>query len=154
MGSKFAFYNLQHNKRKRRGRKITNYRKIRKNVKAISPVISVLMMIAVAVAASLVTYAWVMGYIGGTTNKVGKAIMIQSVSADGQINVQNVGDSTVNLAEVYVNGAQQYSFGDTSLGVGETASQDIGMTFSSNTPYTIKVTTDDGTFSEMTKTFP
>ena len=131
-----------------------NYGKIRKNVKAISPVISVLMMIAVAVAASLVTYAWVMGYIGGTTNKVGKAIMIQSVSADGQINVQNVGDSTVNLAEVYINGAWQWNFGDYTLPIGETATQDVGFVFSSNTPYTIKVTTDDGTFSEMTKIFP
>jgi flagellin-like protein len=59
---------------------VINYRKIRKNVKAVSPVISVLLMIVVAVAASLVTYAWVMGYLGFTTNKVGKAIMIQSVA--------------------------------------------------------------------------
>ena len=56
-----------------------NFRKFRKNVKAISPVLSVLMMIAVAVAASLVTYAWVMGYLGFTTAKVGKAIQIQSI---------------------------------------------------------------------------
>ncbi|MGD6934008.1 MAG: archaellin/type IV pilin N-terminal domain-containing protein [Candidatus Bathyarchaeia archaeon] len=34
-----------------------NFKKIRKNVKAISPVISVLLMIAVAVVASLVAYA-------------------------------------------------------------------------------------------------
>jgi flagellin-like protein len=40
------------------------FRKIRKNVKAISPIISVLLMIAIAVVASLVVYAWVMGYIG------------------------------------------------------------------------------------------
>jgi flagellin-like protein len=70
-----------------------NYRKIRKNVKAVSPVISVLLMIVVAVAASLVTYAWVMGYMGFTTNKVGKAIMIQAVAQDGTVSVQNVGDS-------------------------------------------------------------
>ena len=59
------------------------FRKFRKNVKAISPVLSVLMMIAVAVAASLVTYAWVMGYLSFTTDKVGKAIQIQSIGGDG-----------------------------------------------------------------------
>ena len=51
----------------------------RRNVKAVSTVLATLLMIAVAVAASLVAYAWVMGYIGGTTGKVGKAIQIQSV---------------------------------------------------------------------------
>ena len=35
-------------------------------------------MIAIAVVASLVVYAWVMGYIGGTTTKAGYAINIQS----------------------------------------------------------------------------
>src|SRR4030067_2183418 len=85
-----------------------NYRKLRKNVKAISPVLSVLMMIAVAVAASLVTYAWVMGYLGFATNKVGKAIQIQSIARDGSglmtVYVQNVGDSDVSLSSVFVNG--------------------------------------------------
>ena len=36
-------------------------------------------MIAIAVVASLVVYAWVMGYIGGTTNKAGMAISIPSL---------------------------------------------------------------------------
>ena len=45
-----------------------NYRKIRKNVKAISPVISVLMMIAIAVVGSLVLYGWFMGYISFEMN--------------------------------------------------------------------------------------
>ncbi len=72
-------------------------RRLRKNIKAISPIISVLLMIAVAVVAALVTYAWVMGYIGFTTNKTGKAIQIQSVALSGTnvvVYVQNVGDST------------------------------------------------------------
>ncbi len=60
-----------------------NFRKIkrnfRRNTKAISPVIATLLMIAIAVVASLVTYAWVMGYMGFTTDKTGKAIQIQSV---------------------------------------------------------------------------
>ena len=84
--------------------------KLRRSLRAISPVISVLMMIAIAVAASLVAYAWVMGYIGGTTNKIGKAVMIQAVAPDGDGNllvyVQNVGVGAVDLDSagcVYVN---------------------------------------------------
>ena len=133
-----------------------NYRKIRRNVKAISPVISVLLMIAVAVAASLVTYAWVMGYLGFTTNKVGKAIQIQSVALDGSVYVQNVGDASVELEAVYVNGLEPAgaTVPTTLLVKGETAFIDTDTAFASNTPYTIKVTTTDGTFSEITKTFP
>jgi flagellin-like protein len=133
-----------------------NLRKFRKNVKAISPVISVLLMIAVAVAASLVTYAWVMGYLGFTTNKVGKAIQIQSVAKTGEVYVQNVGDASVNLEAVYVNGLEPSgaTVPATLLGVGETTLVDTDTAFVSNTPYTIKVTTTDGTFSEITKTFP
>jgi len=136
------------------GKEKMNFRKLRRNVKAISPVISVLLMIAVAVAASLVTYAWVMGYLGFTTNKVGKAIQIQAVSQGGMVSVQNVGDSAVTFADVYVDGVLKVSFGTTLMQPGDTASIDTTVDFASNTPYTIKVTTTDGTFSEITKTFP
>ena len=57
-----------------------NFRKIRKNIKAISPIISVLLMIAIAVVASLVVYAWVMGYIGYQTSKTGDSVVIQSIT--------------------------------------------------------------------------
>ena len=88
-------------------RKIT---KLKRSVKAISPVISVLLMIAIAVVASLVAYAWVMGFIGGKTTKAGNAIQIQeeSFSQAGNLTlyVQNTGQGTVHLKQdgsVYVN---------------------------------------------------
>jgi len=84
-------------------------RHIRRNVKAISPVLAVLMMIAVVIAGSLVVYAWVMGYIGLSTERSGQAIMIQSVANDGAdllVYVQNVGEGIVQIDELsslYVN---------------------------------------------------
>ena len=79
-------------------------RNFRRDIKAISPVLAVLMMIAVAVAGSLVTYAWVMGYIGFTQSKAGRAIMVQSmansaveVPCDLVVYVQNVGEGTVTF---------------------------------------------------------
>jgi FlaG/FlaF family flagellin (archaellin) len=87
-------------------------RHIRRNVKAISPVLAVLMMIAVAIAGSLVVYAWVMGYIGLSTERSGQAIMIQSIANDATdtdlvVFVQNIGEGSVQLEGsscLYVNG--------------------------------------------------
>lgn len=87
-------------------------RHIRRNVKAISPVLAVLMMIAVAIAGSLITYAWVMGYIGLSTERSGQAIIIQSIANDATdtdlvVFVQNIGEGVVQLEEsscLYVNG--------------------------------------------------
>jgi flagellin-like protein len=130
-----------------------NYKKLRKNVKAVSPVISVLLMIAVAVAASLVTYAWVMGYMGFTTNKVGKAIQIQSIDTAGKVYVQNVGDSAVTLADVYFNGTWMASGSGDILQVGGTEIMPTSHTLFSGDIVTVKVTATDGTFSEITKVF-
>ena len=57
---------------------VRNTTKFKRSIKAISPVIATLLMIAIAVVASLVVYAWVTGYMGNTTSKAGKAIQIQS----------------------------------------------------------------------------
>ncbi|MGD9131810.1 MAG: hypothetical protein PVH73_09605 [Candidatus Bathyarchaeota archaeon] len=84
-------------------------RQIRRNIKAISPVLAVLMMIAVAIGGSLVVYAWVMGYIGLSTERSGQAIMIQNIANDGNnllVYVQNVGEGMVQIEEsgsLYVN---------------------------------------------------
>lgn len=149
-----------------------NFKKLRKNVKAISPVISVLLMIAVAVVASLVAYAWVMGYIGGQTQKTGEAIQIQSVSGIGTTNinvyVQNVGQGTVKLVSnqcLYINGTltTNSAFADTtgfvaSTGVLQsqstaTITAAAGRTIAAGDVYIIKVTVADGTFSQITKVF-
>src|SRR5665648_231701 len=91
------------------GKTIRNFRK---DVRAISPVIATLLMIAIAVVASLVTYAWVMGYMNFTTEKAGKGLQIQSVSYNPTgdvftVYVQNVGDSDLQFSSanfMFVNG--------------------------------------------------
>jgi flagellin-like protein len=50
---------------------------ILRSKRGISPILATLLLIVIAVAAIVITYAWVMGYLGFTTNKVGKAIQIQ-----------------------------------------------------------------------------
>jgi archaeal type IV pilus assembly protein PilA len=138
---------------------IKNLRKFRRNVRAISPVIATLLMIAIAVVASLVTYAWVMGYMNFQTEKTGKAIQIQSAPYNPTtdaftIYVQNVGDSDVKIDSVFVNGVLVASPTDAilktqTLSVSASAAQlSAGVQ-----QVTIKVITEDGTFSEITKQY-
>ena len=143
-------------------------RKFRRNVKAISPIISVLLMIAIAVVAALVVYAWVMGYIGYQTAKTGDSVVIQSVTFTGtspneQVNyvyVQNIGSTTVTIptTSLYVNGVQNAATGTpVTLAPGQTATIQDGTgatTFASGTQVTIKVTTLGGTYSQVTQTAP
>jgi flagellin-like protein len=145
------------------------FRRFRKNIKAISPIISVLLMIAVAVVAALVTYAWVMGFIGFTTNKTGHAITIQSMARTGTgspstiyVYVQNVGNGPIGLQSgqcLYING--QLDAGCTVAGLtngalpeNQTATITSALTFSSGASITVKVTTADGTYSQVTQALP
>jgi flagellin-like protein len=146
------------------------FRKIRKNIKAISPVISVLLMIAVAVVASLVVYAWVMGYVGFQTNKTGEAVQIQSVAFSGTpgtsgkvatVYLQNVGSTTLTIAPtqcLYVNGLlDTTASAPTSLAAGNTGTITASSTqtvFTSGAMVTVKVTTSGGTYSQITEQVP
>jgi flagellin-like protein len=138
-------------------------RSLRKQRKAVSPILSVLLMIMVAVAAALVTYAWVMGYLGSTTSKVGKAIQIQSIAKNGtnlEVYVQNVGDGVVTLKTLFIEGVQRAE-SPNHPATGELQKGDTGYYIvtdyfgSIDLPMTVhaKVTTMDGTFSESSQLF-
>jgi flagellin-like protein len=150
-------------------------RKLRRNVKAISPIIATLLLIAIAVVAALVTYAWVMGYIGFQTGNVGKSIQITSVSDSTPggtstyiiVYVQNIGSPgssvTFNANSGYVNGTL-WTTSETSpsttfapLSSGNTATLTLTPltgTVSSGEQVTVKITTTSGTYSQMTTTVP
>ena len=144
--------------RKRNVRKTT---KFKRSISAISPVIATLLMIAIAVVASLVAYAWVMGYMGGTTTKAGKAIQLPSFAVDSgqnlRVYVQNVGQGSVEISAIYINDVlkQFDSASGNVLGEGNTAELIVPASegpFDTNTKYNIKVTTTDGTFMQATGT--
>ena len=139
-------------------------RKLKRKAKAISPILAVLMMIIVAVAAGLVAYAWVMGYLGFTTTKAGHALQIQSIAnhengADLVIYAQNVGEGTVELeptgsSVVYVNGASKPCSMDPPGGLvaqGTTVTLVVaGEAGGLGEKVRVKVVTLDGTFTEIT----
>jgi flagellin-like protein len=57
---------------------VKSINKLRKNVKAISPLIATLLLIAIAVAASVITYSWVMSMIGSQSQQAQTQIRIDS----------------------------------------------------------------------------
>jgi flagellin-like protein len=150
-----------------------NYRKIRKNIKAISPIISVLLMIAIAVVASLVVYAWVMGYIGYQTGKTGDSVVVQSVSwnpdtasagsSPTAIYLQDIGSTTIAAnptAQLYINGALVTSAVTPTGGLAPGSTWTITPSGLTTTQYpqgstiTIKVTTAGGTYSQVNEQVP
>ena len=145
-----------------------------KSKRGISTVLATLMMIVIAVAGSLVTYAWVMGYLNFTTAKAGNALQIQSISNGGSpgnliVYVQNVGQTTVTFASgtgavvvyvkgavpagaVAVTGAVTVTAQGITLGPGSTAIITItnGGVAAGSGALPIKVQAIDGTFAENT----
>jgi flagellin-like protein len=139
-----------------------NITKFRRSVRAISPIISTLLLIAIAVVASLVAYAWVMGYIGFSTSKAGNALEIQSYTTSGNlvVYVQNTGQNVVHLkhdGSVYVNGnlenilfvdgkdASNGQLDPIPVTVGQTKALTIDFRPTSGEVLNIKVVTVEGT---------
>ena len=126
-----------------------------KNKKAISPVLAVLLMIAVAVAAALITYAWVMTYLSSTTSRAGHAIQIQSVDfVNDKLYAQNVGQGTIVITDIYLDGVKLGASFSTAVTEGVTEELTITGTYLSGVDYHFKITCDDGTFTEGTYAAP
>jgi flagellin-like protein len=77
--------------------------------KAITPILATLLLIVIAVAAIVVTYAWVMTYMSNVTNQAGVNLYPAanpdfSGSADNIINIdiQNKGTSDAHLVRIYI----------------------------------------------------
>ena len=136
-----------------------------RGLRAVSAVLAVLLLVAVAVAGSLVVYAWVMGYIGFSSEGIGEAIKIPSMANDPEgvdllVYVQNIGDEMVQLEEVgclYVNGelvpctisGVVVSEGVATLGCDDTAVlRYVGGAAFPDEKVTVKVTTVRGTSAE------
>jgi uncharacterized repeat protein (TIGR02543 family) len=123
----------------------------KKSHRAVSIVIATLLMIAIAVVASLVAYAWVMGYIGATTRNVGEPAQIQSIhlADDGVVSifVKNVGDSSITLSEVYVNDVKDAAaqFSAKTLAVQEIVTVTLSETFEKDQLINIRIVTIEGT---------
>ncbi len=80
-----------------------------KSKKAISPILATLLLIVIAVAAIVVTYAWVMTYMSSTTQQAGFIPHQANVAFDNStgtekiiIDIQNTGTSSGQVTAIYV----------------------------------------------------
>lgn len=82
-------------------------KKILNSKKAISPILATLLLIVIAVAAIVVTYAWITTYMGSATQQAGVLLNKANVSFNATtgvitIDVQNTGTSDTKIAAVYI----------------------------------------------------
>lgn len=81
-----------------------------RNKKGVSPIIATLLLIVIAVAAGVVTYSFVMGFIGGAGGQSGTTgqINIESAVINNATTttayVRNTGSKNVNITTAYVDG--------------------------------------------------
>jgi len=81
--------------------------KLFKSKKGISPILATLLLVVIAVAAIVVTYAWVMTYMTHTTGQAGVVLNPANVRFYGNgakidIDVQDTGTSDTTIIQVYV----------------------------------------------------
>lgn len=142
--------------------------KSRKQLKAVSPVIATLLLILIAIAAGVVVYAYVLGFVGSSTrggSVATGALAIEAAdlkrglsNANATIYLRNVGGVPTSLLSVSVflvfpDGTELKAtaisaFSPTSINPGSTASgtyQFTSSNVSAGQIYTVKVIADDGT---------
>ena len=85
--------------------------------RGISPIMATLLLIVIAIAAIIVTYAWITAYISGGTHQAGASIKIENAYIDSNsgnvtIYVRNTSPSgeAVTIDKVYIEGQDVTSY--------------------------------------------
>jgi flagellin-like protein len=145
--------------------------KFRKNAKAISPLIATLLLIAIAVAASVITYSWVMSMIGSQSQQAQTQVRIDSVVWDLTSSpqtiiatVRNTGSVPASIETISVrlsaSGSTWYATDvSTAMDAGDTTDVTwdgtvAGHTLLNSQSYVIRVTCSTGFYYEMTTVSP
>jgi len=84
-----------------------------KSKKAISPILATLLLIVIAVAAIVVTYAWVMTYMSSAGTQAGVMLKKDAdclwKTGNVTIYIRNIGTSDAEIDKVYINSVPQTS---------------------------------------------
>jgi len=143
------------------------------NKKGVSPIIAVLLLIVITVAAALLTYLWVLGYIGsaqrsGSPEQLEERIKIDGVKVDLDnskviIYVRNIGSVTVEIQAAYILNATTGAVLDANVTItgaelkpGEVALAKVKVTstYKSGYTYVAKAVTKKGTEASLAFTWP
>jgi len=107
---------------------MNTYRKLKKNSKALSPVVASIILIAVTVAVSVVVAAWMSGSIfnlmGTTEQATVTNVQLLPAATTVTISLQNTGNSPITVNSASINGhisvITQYSINSTAAVSGST----------------------------------
>jgi flagellin-like protein len=139
--------------------------------KAISPLIATLLLIAIAVAASVLTYSWVMSMVGSQSAQAQTQLRIDTATWDPIVKTQvallirNTGSTSaqVESVSIRINTAGSPNLvwaapsSSSSLDVGKTITliaAPVGFTWVASTSYVIRVTATTGFYYELVATTP
>jgi flagellin-like protein len=137
--------------------------------KAISPLIATLLLIAIAVAASVLTYSWVMSMVGSQSAQAQTQLRIDTVQWDPEdltdctLLLRNTGSTLATIESVSIRenkaGSAIYIVKPTaplSIDVGDTLDYPFKpvMTWFHSRSYVIRVTATTGFFYELVATTP
>jgi flagellin-like protein len=88
-------------------------KKLLKSKKAITPILATLLLIVIAVAAIVVTYAWVMTYMSSAGTQAGVMLKKDALclwqTGNITIYIRNTGTSDAEIDKVYINSTPQTS---------------------------------------------
>jgi flagellin-like protein len=123
-------------------------RKIRKNAKALSPVVASIILIAVTVAVSIAVAAWMgaltVGFMGSSSITV-TDVAFNSGNATATLSLKNTGTKTVTIASVRINGAAGIAVSDYSLESGASNTLNIACSWTAGNPYKFDLVDSTGT---------
>ena len=142
------------------------------NKKGVSPIIAVLLLIVITVTAALLTYLWVLGYIGSAQRSGQPSQLEEKIKIDGVkvsdttvfIYVRNIGSVRVVIQAAYILNATTGTVIDakTDLNVGLDPGEvsgtnvyvEVSGTYTSGYTYVAKVVTTKGTEASLAFTWP
>ena len=134
-------------------------RNILKSKRGISPILATLLLIVIAVAAVIVTYAWVMTFTGSTTSQAGALLAHENVRFYNisttdyvEITIRNSGTADAKIVEVYQGTSTSdlqtvtptYDPTSQVVTAGSSIKITFALTWTSGTRYYFKVVTEEG----------
>ena len=131
-------------------------RKIRKNTKALSPVVASIILIAVTVAVSIAVAAWMgaltIGFMGTEEVRITNVEFLSATQA--QVTAKNTGSIDVTLTEAYVGGNAATATGLDVITPGTEIDVVVEGNYVSGTAYQFKLVSSKGNPFVYTATAP
>jgi len=142
-------------------------KRLLRSKKAISPILATLLLIVIAVAAIVVTYAWIATYMGSTIQQAGfipykaNVAFVNGATEKITIDIGNSGTSSGEIVQVYFGTSASALTSQTttpavphSVAAGSIVSLNITQSWYSGTTYYFKVVPSNGAALSFTEQAP